>query len=194
MERRMVVREDNLLMGATENWTLVFADIEVRTCNGYPEFSVSFNEVIPFKLTDEVMEEYIENFVESIDDSYKVYLLEQHDCSPSELVNELLSENKIHGYIEDYIDISLYPESYSIEGLDGDIYFESESCGQHDTRDYLIPIDKDFSDWLHEMWDKYHLKEVDERFIDTLKSNLEVYKNSFDERDWVQSWLEKQEW
>ena len=120
-------------------------------------------------------------------------MLEDYDCRPSELVDYFMRDQLWNYGVEGILDISLYPESFSIEGCDGEIYFESESCGQHDTREYLIPIYPEFSEWLHSLWDTYHLQQLPKEY-----GNLEVRIREYEENvgdieEWIQNWLEK-EW
>lgn len=176
-----------VLLGGTEEGTLVFADIHVGgEHRNY--FSVSFSEVRPFLATDEFLRERAENYIDDVDKEFLDDLCERFDCKPSELADELVGEANSIG-IELLVDISLYPESYSIEGYGDEVYFESESCGQHDTREYLIPIDPEFSEWLHSLWDNHHLKQLPEEEYGNIKDKVEEYLGTFDESEWIEKWL-----
>lgn len=148
--------DKKILLGVTKEGTLVFADIHLGG-EGYRDyFSVSFNEVRPFLATNEFLRERAENYIDGADKEFLYDLCERFDCKPSELADELVGEANYMG-IESLVDISLYPESYSIDGYSDEVYFESDGCGQLDIREYLIPINKEFSDWLHSLWDNHHL-------------------------------------
>jgi len=168
------------VLGATKNNTLVFADIE---CQDY--FSVSFSEVEPIAVDDEYLRERIRDLVEyGLRDKVVLEMLKKYDCRPSELVDELVARYDI----EEIIDISPYPESFDGIVKGKTIYFESIACGQLDTREYLIPIDKKFTDWLFDIWNKYHLKEdyPKEQIVCAVEDYL--YRLG-DERQWIENWL-----
>lgn len=176
-------------MGATKDMTLVFADIHVGgEHRNY--FSVLFSEVRPFLATNEFLGERAENYIYGADREFLYDLCERFDCKPSDLVDELVGEANYLG-IEALVDISLYPESYSIDGYEDDVYFESEGCGQHDTRDRLIPIDPEFSEWLHNMWDKYHLQILSDDYKEMTTEKVMNYLDSLNEKEWIQNWLEE---
>ena len=176
-----------ILLGATEDGTIVFANVEIRERNG--EFSASFDEVRPVEVTDEYLRERVEGMLEIMDALSTLEMLEAYDCRPSELVDYYMRDRLQDCGVADILDISLYPESFSIEGHEDEIYFESESCGQHDTREYLIPINKEFSEWLHSLWDTYHLKQLPEEVYDNIKDKVEEYLDTFDESEWIEKWL-----
>lgn len=183
-----------VLLGATKDGTLVFADIRVGgEHRNY--FSISFSEVRPFLATDEFLRERAENYIDDVDKEFLDDLCERFDCKPSDLVDELVGEANYLG-IEALVDISLYPESYSIDGYEDDVYFESEGCGQHDTRDILIPINKEFSEWLHSLWDTYHLKEMTAEEYGNIETKVREYIGSLDEYEWIKEWLmeNEEEW
>lgn len=175
-----------ILMGSTTNISIVFAEIELyRGSRTY--FTVCFTEVAPFIATPEYLKERAESTIDSYGDCDKYDLCEKYDCKPSELVDYYMNEG-----IENIVDISLYPESFTIKGIDDSIYFESVAAGQHDTRKELQPIDPVFSEWLHEMWDQYHLKELSEEIESNAVTKIEEYIHNkiVDEDKWIQRWLE----
>lgn len=175
-----MIKYEKVLLGPTRYNTLVFANIE---CKDY--FAVSFDEVEPIAVDDDYLRERVEDLLDNtFTDEQILELLREYDCKPSELVDEILK----HWYLEDIIDISLYPESFDgiVEGKT--IFFESLACGQHDTREYLLPIDKKFSDWLFSMWDKYHLK--DEYPKEHIVCVIEDYVYRLGDREkWIENWL-----
>lgn len=182
-----------ILLGATEDGTIVFANVHI---GGEHKnfFSVSFSEVRPFLATNEFLRERAENFLDGCDREYLYDLCERFDCRPSELVDHYMRDQLEYFGVEGIVDISLYPESFSIDGYEDEIYFESESCGQDDTRDILIPIDPEFSEWLHSLWDTYHLKQLPEEEVDNVIKRIEEYEDEVgDIEEWIQNWLEE-EW
>ena len=181
MNKRETKRYFNTaLLGATKNNTLVFAEIR---CKDY--FSVSFSEVEPIAVDDEYLRERISDFVEyGLSDEEVLAMLKNYDCRPSELVDELVARYGIEGVI----DISLYPESYDGIVKGKTIYFESIACGQHDTRKYLVPIDKKFTDWLFDIRIIFFEKEdyPKEQIVCVVEDYL--YRLG-DERQWIENWL-----
>lgn len=181
----------DVLLGATKEGTLVFADIHVGgEHRNY--FSVSFSEVRPFLATNEFLRERAESYIDGMDKEFLYDLCERFDCKPSDLVDELVGEANYIG-IEALVDISLYPESYSIDGYEDDVYFESDGCGQCDTRDILIPIDPEFSEWLHSLWDTYHLQKLTPEEYGNISEVINRYLDTVDEDKWIQKWLEENE-
>lgn len=181
-----------VLLGGTEEGTLVFANIHVggEGCRDY--FSVSFSEVRPFLATDEFLRERAEDYIDGCNIESLYDMCQEFNCAPSDLVEELLGEANYIG-IESLVDISLYPESYSIDGYEDEVYFESWGCGQHDTRDRLIPIDPEFSEWLHSLWDTYHLQQLTEEEYGNIETKVEEYLDTIDEHEWIKEWLMENE-
>ena len=181
---------EKVLLGATKEGTLVFADIHVGgEHRNY--FSASFSEVRPFLATNEFLRERAENYIDGADREFLYDLCERFDCKPSDLVDEIVGEANFFG-IEPLVDISLYPESYSIDGYNDDVYFESDSCGQNDTRDILIPIDPEFSEWLHSLWDTYHLQQLTEEEYGNIERVINEYLDKLEEigeYEWIKNWL-----
>ena len=120
------------LLGATKDNGIIFGEFEVTNRNGYPEFTASFDEVNPFTADElEDGEDYYEELLESCyDDEGKYKLCEMYNCRPSELAECMADECGTEPM--DMRDCSLYPEIIDVDGID--YYFESGSCGQHDTR------------------------------------------------------------
>ena len=182
-----------ILLGATEDGTIVFANVHVGG-EHRNFFSVSFDEVRPVVVTDEFLRERAEEILDGLDRGSLYDLCERFDCRPSELVDYFMRDQLENFGVEGILDISLYPESFSIEGYDGEIYFESESCGQDGTRDILIPIDPEFSEWLHSLWDSYHLQQLPEEEYDNIEVRIREYEEKVgDIEEWIQKWLEE-EW
>lgn len=173
------------LLGATIYNELVFGEFEITYRNGHAEFTASFNTVRPFNGDNFDLEEYYENWIEDIDKATLYDMLYDRDCKPSELASELASECYD---IRDAIDCSLYPECCEVNG--NSWYFESASCGQHDTRDEIKEIiNLDAYNLLHELWDKYHLKKVDDDVISQVEKLCEML-SEIDEEEWIMDYIE----
>lgn len=172
-------------MGSTINETLVFANIDMYT-GTRKDFAVSFKEVAPFIASDDYIRERAENAIDSYDKETLYDLCERYQCAPNDLVDNYVDEG-----IDYVVDISLYPESFQIKGINDDIYFDSVACGQHDTRKDLIPINTEFSDWLHKMWDEHHLKVLPKELENEVIENVLKYILLLgDEEQWIKNWLE----
>lgn len=184
-----------VLLGVNTDKEIVFGEMEITHRNEYPEFTASFNIVRPFNGDEVNLEDYFEGYADERQVGAE-YVLEQyrnHNCSPQELPRELAEE---YDDVRDVIDCSLFSEEYEIRNENGDIehwYFESGSCGQHDTRKEGMEkyVDKKAYDELHELWDKYHLKEVDEEKITKQMDDIENRLN-VDWEDWITDYIRKE--
>jgi len=181
------------ILGATEAGELVFVEFRITHRNGYPEFTASFNGVRPFTEEGAISpEEYFESLAYDVSEARQFELMREHDLSPSELTEFLKKEfaqEHIDNYgsieIQDYIDCSLYPEIVDVDGED--YYFESVWCGQHDTRmEMLFYVDNNLYYELHELWDNYHLKQVDDDVIQRIEK-LQKEFEKIDEESWVKT-------
>lgn len=175
------------LLGATKDKKLVFGEFEITTRNNFQEFIASFDIVTPFDGDNFDLETYFEDWVEDLDKEYLYDLCEQNWCAPQELVNTL-ADNCID--VSDVVDCSLYPEV--IEVNDIHYYFESKSCGQHDTRETGMDsyVNKEAYDLLHELWDKYHLKEIDEDGKEKMEKVIKLL-NKVNEKDWIANYIQE---
>ena len=187
----------NVLLGATTEGTLVFANIKVGgTREGYNDyFSASFSEVRPFLATYDYLRERAENYLYCGDKEFLYDMCERFDCRPSDLVDELVGEANYLG-IEALVDVSLYTKSYRIGDYEDDIYFESEGGGQNDTRDILVPIDSEFSEWLHSLWDTSHLEKLTEEEYGNIIIKVSKYEGELEdigEHEWIKDWLMENE-
>ena len=181
---------EKVLLGATKEGTLVFANISLSEGNR-DYFSVSFDEVRPFLATIEFLRERFSGVMDCYDKADKYDFCERFNCRPSELEEVMFWDIYHYGTVEDIVDISLYSESYSIDGYEDDVYFESDGCGQNDTRDRLIPIDPEFSEWLHNMWDKYHLQTLSGDYKEMTTEKVKKYLDQLNEEEWIKRWLEE---
>lgn len=176
----------HILLGATEDNELVFADYEVTERNGYPEFSASFDTVRPFNGNDVDLECYFEDYADPkcMDATWIIDRCNWYDCSPQNLPKRLAEDCSDP---RDAMDCSLYNEEYEI---DGDYwYFESCGCGQHDTRGTMeVYVDESAYNDIHELWDKYHLKKVDKEEILAKLESIEQ-RLDIDEEEWIESYI-----
>lgn len=177
---------EQYLLGATSNNELVFGKFEVTHRNGYAEFTASFNTVRPFNGENFDLEEYFEDWQDGISKEILYDMCVSFDCKPSELAKNL-AEECIDA--RDALDCSLYPECYIIDG--DSWFFESGSCGQHNTRNEMEEIiNLKAYNLLNELWDNYHLKKIDDEII----SQVEVLKDmleDIDEEEWIVNYIKK---
>ena len=180
---------EKYLLGATVDNELVFGEFEVTNRNGYSEFTASFDTVRPFNGEDYDLVSYFENYIYGMDKEYLYDMCERFDCKPSALPEELANECCD---VRDALDCSLYPECYEVDGESW--YFESCGCGQHDTRKCGMEEHTNLEAYnlLHELWDKYHLKEVGN---DTIKEveKLKDMLSSIDEEAWIVDYIKRHE-
>lgn len=177
---------EKYLLGATIDNELVFGEFEITNRNGYPEFTASFNAVRPFNGEDYDLVNYFDNYIDGLGKEYLYDLCERFDCSPSNLPEELANECCD---VRDALDCSLYPECYEVDGESW--YFESSSCGQYDSRDDMQEIiDVKAYNFLHELWDKYHLKKVDNDVIETV-DEITTMLSEINEESWITNYIKR---
>ena len=173
------------LLGATKDKEIVFAKLEITTRNGYSEFTASFDTVKPFTAGEVDIKDYYENLIDEMDDKWLVQTLKQYDCPFSELAENLANDNS---EIQDVRDCSIYSEIIEID--DTEWYFESYTGGQHDTREEMdIIINKEIYNKIHELWDNYHLKKVDESIIEEV-NKLQTELQKIDEKAWIINYIQ----
>jgi len=153
--------KNKMIVGITRNNTIIVAKVENKKY-----FSVSFDELIPQKIDDDMIDERIDEIIEDLSSQY-----DDNIDKTREVIN-----NEYDNYgIEGLFDISLYPYSFTFK--EEEIYFISGGCGQIDKRDNIaVYEDKSITDRIFQLWDKYHLKKVDnveirDLFYDIEKNN-----------------------
>lgn len=178
--------EKQVLLGFTNNNEVVFAN--VSNSRGY--FSVSFNCSYPQAVSYDDEINAIESYIECMDKEWILNKLEEHNCKPSELAEEIRKDT--YDVIESFFDNSLYPESFRISGIENDVYFLASSAGQHDTREEGMCwlVDKELYNFIHEMWDDYHLKEAPQEMVDELFQMIDNQNNRIDDYRVVEKWLQ----
>jgi hypothetical protein len=182
--------EYKYLLGATNDGEIVFGEFGISNRNGCPEFTASFEKVQPFSENDaDDAEEYYENLIDEMDGQEKWNLCKENDLRPSELA-EWIADNRGREP-QDIHDCSLYPEIIDVDGTNW--YFESRSCGQHDTRgEMTILVSANCYDRLHDLWDKYHLKRVDESVISEVQNLSKCFESCFEgssQEEWIADYI-----
>lgn len=180
---------EKYLLGANKYNELVFGEFGITRRNGYPEFTASFFTVRPFNGDNIDLVEYYNDWMEDMPKDYLYDLCEEHDCSPSCLAESLAD---ICDDIRDVIDCSLYSESYLVDGEEW--YFESGSCGQHDTRDEMEEIiNIEAYNLIHELWDKHHLKPVNDDVIAQVEALQETLDSTYIdfEEEWIVGYIKR---
>ena len=177
---------DTYLLGATKDNELVFGEFGVTERNGHQEFTASFNVVRPFRESSIDAAEIWEDRLYNYDNDWKYQQCEEFDCAPSELADNLANE---YCDVMELIDCSLYDECYTIGNEDW--YFESVACGQHDSSgDMLEYANEDAYDALINLWNNYHLKQVDDSVIEKVK---QIASELFDvdEEAWITDFIKR---
>lgn len=166
--------KQRVCLGVNHCEEVVFADFKHDLRRNY--FVASFDMVYPTVVTDDYLLERAEDWIDNIDGEIRWELCERYDCKPSELANEYLAECGVSGVI----DTSLFSESFQVDGVEGDIYFESSSCGQSDPRLYggmkTLFVSEDFFNTLMFLWDHYHLGEMDDIGIENYNKLMDEYE------------------
>ena len=172
------------LLGATKGNEIVFGKVEIgENINGKLEFSASFETVYPFKYDEDYLWGRLENQLHFYDKSDLYDLCESYDCKPSELPTEMYADSSI----EDIIDISLYPNSVEVDG--NEWYFESACCGQYDTREEMeFYVNETLYNRIIELWDKYHLKEIDNPIVEEANSILNELEQ-INKEEWIANYI-----
>lgn len=175
-----------LFLGFTKLDEVVFANISNE--RGY--FSVSFDSSYPMAVGYDNTIERIEELIDQMDKDWVLNRLEEYDCKPSELAKEIYKNTYDH--VSEFFDNSLYCESYEVEGIDDTVYFLASGCGQHDTRQEMAwKVNSELYDYIHELWEEFHLKEIPVEKLDKLIGAVEHQNNTIDEYAVIQNWLNK---
>ena len=171
------------LLGATKENEIVFCEVEIRDRNGKLEFSASFETVYPFKYDETYLMERVVSQLDSYDKSDLYDLCVTYNCKPNDLAENVWADS----YIEDIIDISLYPDSIEVDG--NEWYFESACCGQYDTREEMeFYVNETLYNRIIELWDKYHLKEIDNPIVEEVNSILNELEQ-INKEEWIANYI-----
>lgn len=190
------MQERGILIGATKEKNLVFADIAIRKndwrvfegeFDDYYSFTASFNEVRPFNTESFDVEGYWRDNIDSFDTETKLDMLEKYDCRCSELAEYIADDFGVDGTLDIYSD-------YDYVDVDGyEWALENVACGQHDTRDDMgiVMNESAYNDLLN-LWDTYHLKYVDENTAKAIRGELDSILERLWEgmgEDTVEDWV-----
>jgi hypothetical protein len=176
---------NNLLLGATRDSEIVFADVEIRKSKERHILSVSFQTVRPFNLDDICLDELVESYLECFNKEQLYDLCEGNNCAPSQLVYEVADASTYN----DLIDCSLYP--YEVEAYNGIYAFESGSFGQMDMTEKMefYTNEKAFVD-LISMWKEFHLSEIDSHNLNKLIKTIKVLEST-DRNQWIVDFIDE---
>ena len=170
------------IIGFTADNEIIVADVNFERVgsNKEPHFSVCFDLSKIAKVDDTIrdydyMYGYFEDLRYSYDPESVLNWCDEYDCPPSELADKMTDEAINNDNIGmETLDCSLYPELIEVDGED--YIFISTSCGQHDTRDEVEEfVDKKLYDDIHELWDNYHLKNIEDN-----EETMNLYKSVLD--------------
>lgn len=178
--KKNLLNKKNILLGATLDNELVFANINIRENK---EFSVSFALVTPTKIDNEYLYERFTSLIEELSKSELYDLCEQYDVAPSKLIDEMF----YYANIEDILDISVFPEE--VEVNKDNFVFETVSCGQCETRNLMSEyVDEESYYKLMTLWDNYHLKTIDDDTIQEVETIIEQL-NEVDQMEFIQDYI-----
>lgn len=175
-----------MLLGANKYGEIVFGEWEVCTLNGYPEFSASFDTVRPVCEDSVNLVDYFEDCSDPrcMDADWIIDQCNYHRCCPDDLPQALADDCYD---LRDALDCSLFPEKYTINGKNW--YFESSSCGQHDTREEMtLYVNKAAYDDLISLWENFHLKKVDEKEIASVLASVKN-RLTVNEEEWITKFI-----
>lgn len=133
---------------------MAWIEVEIRVYEGKKTFTLSGTECYVDRWDRYRKVEYVEEYLENMEESWVLDRLKELDCKYSELADELIGEfdyNDMYG--EHYYDVDML---YSDEA---EFHCEVTSCGQCDIRKHVDPITPQIARLL-ELWDEYHLKEI----------------------------------
>lgn len=182
-------RDEKILLGFTNDNEIVFGNVSLY--DDY-RFSASFETSRPIIIKDDEIIDELKSRLEQMDVEWLYNTLLEYDCAPSELADKIFEEKGVGESIEWLYDTSLYPEVFSIEGVEGDIHFESSASGQHDTRGEMNTYtNKYLYDLIHNLWDEYHLKIIPEEKVQEVFNMIEIKNDVIDENEYVKKWLIK---
>lgn len=169
---------EKYLLGIIDN-QIILGEIEVRDWNGYDEFSASFDvgEAFNIDIDEETIRDYFIELWNCYDNDTKIELLYDGDRTFQDWL------------VEETCDVDYYSikdcscTDFEMSYKDITINFETICCGQHDCRsnynfDKMKFTSKEAFDKLMNLWDNYHIKEIDDnakREIDEVKQLLESY-------------------
>lgn len=172
---------ENIIVGISENAEVVSIDrLEVRDNN---QFSVVFNGhkiECPLDIED-VKYEWIESYIECGDYEWKYNKCEEYDCSPSELIDNLMDDVSIY----DIYDSSCIPEYQGELFNDGneiylDFSFSTPMNCKYDISEYMNDDIKSIFERVNTIGTEYHLKSIPTNLWNDLQADIDSYLNKKD--------------
>lgn len=173
-----------VLVGVNDNTKEIYlAEFEITSRNGYKEFTASFYVGQALDIDNIDLEEECEMQWECLDNETKLDMLEDGEKTKQDVFDNWTSYSDYH----DFKDCSC--TDYELTLDNGTlINFETTCCGQHyireDNENYnqIIFTNKQAVEKLLELWDKYHLKNVEnnedfEKDFNFVLENLKEYSD-----------------
>ena len=176
------------VLGTTTDGDIVTCCLDINSFHKEPYvFSASFAVLTP--ISEAMFPDMLHDTLTNTDESILYHACEEYDCTPKQLVDNILdNEDDLWDWLDldccagiDYVRNRLTHENY---------YFSMWACGQHDTRDDMdLYVNKEVYDLVIELWDKYHLKPLDDEGMAKFRKVKELLFDVIDE-DWVQNFIE----
>lgn len=168
----------NFLLGVNkEEGKIYFGEIEITTRNGYKEFTASFDVGEAFDIDDIDLQEQCQDLWDCYDAQQKLDLLYDGDRTREDVFDDWTR----YSDYKEFKDCSC--TDYETELNNGQtINFETTCGGQHDIREdkeefnNIIFTDKKAVDLILELWDKYHLKNIENNIQDVENKINEILK------------------
>ena len=164
MEKIIPIRKEYLL--GVDGKKIFIGEFELRNWNGYNEFAANFSVGKAFNIDDiddEYMHNYMQDLWDSVDAETKLDWLKDGEISKQ----EYFEQSTQYAEYREFVDCSC--TDYEITLKDGrTINFETSCCGQCDIREEINFCTANFTNkeavlLILEIWDKYHLKKLDEK-------------------------------
>ena len=187
--------EKKFLLGVIKN-QIVVGEFEVKTWNGYPEFTASFSvgEAFNIELSEDEIKDWWEEYWNCLDEKGKLVALNDGERTKQDWIDDQVGNT----YYQDIKDCSC--TDLEMKFNNEYINFESICCGQHDVRtdeffNEMKFTNKEAFDKLMNLWDNYHLKEIDSatmKEIDEIENLLSGYEFSYGDKveDFIRENLE----
>lgn len=165
----------NFLLGINKKENKIyFGEIEVTTRNGYKEFTASFDAGEAFDIEEIDLKEQCQYEWDCYDARQKLDLLYDGDRTREDVFDEWTR----YSDYKEFIDCSCTDFETTLNNGQT-INFETTNGGQYDIRENeeeynnIIFTDKKAVDLILELWDKYHLENIEK--------NIEEVENKIDE-------------
>ena len=176
-----------ILLGATVDGEIAFGEVEL-TDKG---LSVGFDTVKPFD-TNDIDEDYTEDYLYDLDKETKYNLCCQYECSPQDLAYEFFIDHTV----DEIVDCFLYPVDIEVNGTT--YMFESVGCGQQELENSMEEYaDKAVFKELINLWKQYHLRklssEVYKQVCERVGKLLAKAEKNIDEISWITDYIRRKE-